>query len=73
METRILHADVIRQAFDQALRQLAGELDAKFVAEARDIATTLPRGSFAHIVGAGHAAHLELPEQVTRAIEAFLS
>ena len=52
---------------------LAGELDAKFVAEARDIATTLPRGSFAHIVGAGHAAHLEQPEQVTRAIEAFLS
>ncbi|NNN07745.1 MAG: alpha/beta fold hydrolase [Acidimicrobiaceae bacterium] len=52
---------------------LAGELDSKFVAEARAIADTLPFGSFATITGAGHAAHLEQPELVAREIEDFLA
>jgi 2-succinyl-6-hydroxy-2,4-cyclohexadiene-1-carboxylate synthase len=52
---------------------LAGELDAKFVAEARAIADTVVQGTFATIVGAGHAAHLEQPELVARAIENFLA
>lgn len=48
---------------------MAGELDAKFVAEARAIADTVARGRFTSIASAGHAAHLEQPEQVARAIE----
>jgi 2-succinyl-6-hydroxy-2,4-cyclohexadiene-1-carboxylate synthase len=52
---------------------LAGELDAKYVVEARDIADAVVQGSFATIAGAGHAAHLQQPEQVARAIEAFLA
>lgn len=51
---------------------LAGELDAKFVIEARAIADTVARGRFVAIPGAGHAAHLEQPELVARTIEEFL-
>lgn len=57
---------------DVATLAMAGELDTKFVAEARAIADTLPRGTFAAIAGAGHAAHLEQPEEVARLIESFL-
>lgn len=52
---------------------LAGELDTKFVLEGRALAQSLRHGSFASIAGAGHAAHLEKPEQVARAIEDFLT
>ena len=52
---------------------LAGELDPKFIAEARAIADTLPVGHFVSIASAGHAAHLEQPELVARAIEDFLA
>ncbi len=58
---------------DVPLLALAGELDAKFVAEARAIAATVPGGQFAAVLSAGHAAHLEQPEQVARAIEEFLA
>lgn len=60
-------------SLDVATLALAGELDAKFVAEARAIAQTLRHGAYASIAGAGHAAHLEQPEQVARAIENFLA
>ena len=60
-------------SIDVATLALAGELDVKFVAEARAIAASMPNGTFAAIIGAGHAAHLEQPEQVARAIEDFLA
>ena len=52
---------------------LAGELDPKFVAEARAIGESVRDGRFVSIVSAGHAAHLEQPEQVARAILDFLA
>jgi len=51
---------------------LAGELDTKFVAEARAIADIVPDGHYEPIAGAGHAAHLEQPELVAHAVEVFL-
>jgi 2-succinyl-6-hydroxy-2,4-cyclohexadiene-1-carboxylate synthase len=51
---------------------LAGELDTKFVHEARAIADTVVQGRCATIPAAGHAAHLEQPELVARTIEDFL-
>jgi len=51
---------------------MAGGLDAKFVVEARAIAKDVRHGTFAVITGAGHAAHLEQPELVARAIDNFL-
>ena len=60
-------------SIDVATLALAGELDVKFVAEARAIAASMQNGTFAAIIGAGHAAHLEQPEQVARAIEDFLA
>jgi len=58
---------------DVATLALAGELDTKFVGEARTIADTMPHATFITIPGAGHAAHLEQPELVARAIESFLA
>ncbi len=58
---------------DMPVLALAGELDAKFVLEARAIAKDVAHGTFATIPGAGHAAHLEQPELVARAIENFLA
>jgi 2-succinyl-6-hydroxy-2,4-cyclohexadiene-1-carboxylate synthase len=52
---------------------MAGELDTKFVAEARAIADSMPKARLITIAGAGHAAHLEQPELVARAIETFLA
>jgi 2-succinyl-6-hydroxy-2,4-cyclohexadiene-1-carboxylate synthase len=52
---------------------MAGGLDAKFIAEACAIAEAIPRGVFASIPGAGHAAHLEQPERVAAVIEDFLA
>jgi 2-succinyl-6-hydroxy-2,4-cyclohexadiene-1-carboxylate synthase len=43
---------------------LAGELDAKFRAIGERMAEALPRGEFAAVPGAGHAAHLEAPKAV---------
>lgn len=51
----------------------AGELDAKFVTEARALCAQLPHATLSIIPGAGHAAHLEQPELVARAIEEFLA
>jgi 2-succinyl-6-hydroxy-2,4-cyclohexadiene-1-carboxylate synthase len=53
---------------------LAGALDAKFAAIAREMAAAIgPRATVALIPGAGHAAHLERPAEVATALEAFLA
>jgi 2-succinyl-6-hydroxy-2,4-cyclohexadiene-1-carboxylate synthase len=41
---------------------IAGELDTKFMAIARSMAQALPRSQLRIIPGAGHAVHLERPE-----------
>jgi len=51
---------------------LAGQLDTKFVAEARAIAHDVSHGEVALVADAGHAAHLERPEPVARRLGAFL-
>jgi pimeloyl-ACP methyl ester carboxylesterase len=51
---------------------MAGELDAKFVPIAERIAASVPHGTFAPIYGAGHAAHLQQPEQVVTRLEIWL-
>lgn len=47
---------------------LAGERDAKFQAIARQMAGALPHAHVLTVAGAGHAVHLEVPDQVARAI-----
>ncbi|MGH9021200.1 MAG: alpha/beta fold hydrolase [Acidimicrobiales bacterium] len=51
---------------------LAGELDLRFVDEARAIAATVVDGRAAVVVGAGHAAHLERPGDAARLVGEFL-
>lgn len=51
---------------------IAGEHDEKFTAIGRQIAATVPRGRFDGIVGAGHAAHLQDPDQFAAALERWL-
>ncbi len=58
---------------DVATLALAGDADTKFTLEARAIAEAVPRGHFATVRDAGHAAHLEQPERVAARIEEFLS
>jgi 2-succinyl-6-hydroxy-2,4-cyclohexadiene-1-carboxylate synthase len=60
-------------AIDVPALCLAGELDAKFTALGRQLAAALPRGEFATVPGAGHAAHTERPEAVADLIAAWLS
>lgn len=50
---------------------LAGERDEKFAAIARQLADAAPRGEWALVPGAAHAAHLERPDAVIDAIERF--
>jgi 2-succinyl-6-hydroxy-2,4-cyclohexadiene-1-carboxylate synthase len=50
---------------------LAGELDTKFCAIARQMHQALPRASFEIIPGAGHTLHLEQPEQFDTRVLAF--
>jgi 2-succinyl-6-hydroxy-2,4-cyclohexadiene-1-carboxylate synthase len=53
---------------------LAGELDAKFTAIARQMATAIgPTAQVALVPGAGHAAHLERPAEVAARLKAFLA
>jgi 2-succinyl-6-hydroxy-2,4-cyclohexadiene-1-carboxylate synthase len=47
---------------------LAGENDSTYEAAARRIASLVPRGRAGVIAGAGHAAHLEAPDAVRKAI-----
>lgn len=52
---------------------LAGELDEKFTREATAIATAIPNGDVAIIVGAGHAAHVERPGLSAAPVQRFIS
>ena len=51
---------------------MAGSLDAKYVKIAREMAQTLPDATISVIEGAGHAAHLERPEEFARMVGDYL-
>jgi 2-succinyl-6-hydroxy-2,4-cyclohexadiene-1-carboxylate synthase len=52
---------------------VAGALDAKFAAIAREMAAAIgPRARVALVGGAGHAVHLERPDAMAALVEAFL-
>lgn len=51
---------------------VAGALDARFVAAAHELARSLPRTEVCVIPDAGHAAHLEQPEDFLRVVREFL-
>ena len=51
---------------------MAGSLDTKYVAIAREMARTLPDATIEVIEGAGHAAHLERPEAFVQVVRDFL-
>lgn len=59
-------------AFDRPALVMAGELDTKFAAVARELATELPDARVQLVPGAGHAAHAERPTEVVRSIADFL-
>jgi 2-succinyl-6-hydroxy-2,4-cyclohexadiene-1-carboxylate synthase len=50
---------------------IAGELDTKFTAIARSMAQALPQSRLSIIPGAGHAIHLERPEEFDSLVAAF--
>jgi len=50
-----------------------GADDAKFAAIARELAARIPRAECCAVPAAGHAAHLENPDAVLRALEDFLA
>jgi 2-succinyl-6-hydroxy-2,4-cyclohexadiene-1-carboxylate synthase len=52
---------------------IAGARDEGYVAAAQRIADVAPRGRAAIVEDAGHAAHLQRPEQVAELIAAFLN
>jgi 2-succinyl-6-hydroxy-2,4-cyclohexadiene-1-carboxylate synthase len=52
---------------------VAGAGDPKFAAIARDLAAAAPRGELLLVEGAGHAPHLERPEEFARGVIEFLS
>lgn len=51
---------------------LAGELDTKYVAIAREMAMALPAARFAEVPRAGHATHIENPEFCAAQVRAAL-
>jgi 2-succinyl-6-hydroxy-2,4-cyclohexadiene-1-carboxylate synthase len=51
---------------------IAGELDLKFASIGRQIAASVPEGASVEVEGAGHAAHLQQPEQVFGALTRWL-
>jgi len=51
---------------------VAGALDVRFVAAARELARDLPQAEVCVIPDAGHAAHLERPEAFLRVVREFL-
>jgi 2-succinyl-6-hydroxy-2,4-cyclohexadiene-1-carboxylate synthase len=65
-----LFADLSR--LDVPVLLLAGELDTRFVAIARDLAGRLPRAEVAIVPDAGHAAHVEQPEHFQCLVSGFL-
>jgi len=52
---------------------LAGALDAKYCALAREMASLLPHARVEIVPAAGHAIHLEQPDAFARAVRAFLA
>ena len=58
--------------FDLPVLCMAGTLDARFVEAAHDLVARLPRGEFAGIPDAGHAAHTEQAAAVIAAMSDFL-
>ena len=51
---------------------IAGALDAKYRDLAKEMAPRLRDGRIEIIAGAGHAAHLEMPDEFTRLVAGFL-
>ena len=51
---------------------IAGELDTKFTAIARSMAQALPQSQLCIVPGAGHAVHLEQPEQFDSLVGDFI-
>ena len=51
---------------------LAGADDAKFCALGEQLAAALPHGGFVSVPDAGHAAHLEQPDEVAAQVTGFL-
>jgi 2-succinyl-6-hydroxy-2,4-cyclohexadiene-1-carboxylate synthase len=58
---------------DLPVLAIAGARDEGYVAAARRIADTAPRGRAAIVEDAGHAAHLQRPQRVAELIEEFLN
>lgn len=52
---------------------IAGALDAKYTAIARDMADTLPHARFASVAEAGHAVHFERPAKFDALVTAFVT
>jgi 2-succinyl-6-hydroxy-2,4-cyclohexadiene-1-carboxylate synthase len=52
---------------------VCGELDAKYVALARELRELLPRSTLRVVREAGHAVHLEQPVELLGAVEEFLT
>jgi 2-succinyl-6-hydroxy-2,4-cyclohexadiene-1-carboxylate synthase len=57
---------------DVPVLAIAGDRDDGYVRAARRVAETAPRGRAAIVEDAGHAAHLQRPEEVARLITEFL-
>ncbi|MGZ4725128.1 MAG: alpha/beta fold hydrolase [Ilumatobacteraceae bacterium] len=57
---------------DMPVLAIAGELDDKYAAIGRQLAASVPDGRFAEITGAGHAAHLQDPDQLTDLLRSWL-
>lgn len=51
---------------------VAGQLDHKFVAAARDLVGRMPQAEVCEVADAGHAVHLEQPAAFVRAVQDFL-
>ena len=59
-------------SLNMPLLAMAGEHDPKFLPTAERIAESVPDGAYGPIFGAGHAAHLQQPAQVTTRLELWL-
>ncbi|WP_419855079.1 2-succinyl-6-hydroxy-2,4-cyclohexadiene-1-carboxylate synthase [Candidatus Poriferisodalis sp.] len=60
-------------ALDVPTLVMCGELDTKFVEIGHQMNDLLPRSDLAILTGAGHAAHLEAPDDCARAIRGHLA
>jgi 2-succinyl-6-hydroxy-2,4-cyclohexadiene-1-carboxylate synthase len=51
---------------------IAGELDARYVAAASRMGAAIPRSEVVVVAGAGHACHLERPDEVATIVREWL-